>query len=282
MPLALDPHFLKRFFGMLASALAIYVVFLAVLVLGQERLMYFPDSTVFVPEDYQLKNFTRLDYLTADSMAVHGFYAPPEQGRRLTLVFFQGNAGHLGMRVHKIKAWRDQGYGVMLATYRGFHGNKGFPSEEGLYADARAGLGALREKGVRPEDMVFYGESLGTGIAVQMASEGQGTAGVILETPYTSIPDVGEYRYPFMPIFWIMRDKFNSLAKIKNVHVPLLILKAAHDHTVPPVFAEKLFAAANELKYIVSNPDADHNTVYNRADVVADIFLFLTRLKPNE
>lgn len=276
MPLiALETGFLKRLGGMLASAFAIYVVFVAMLVFIQPYLMYFPDPTPFKPEAHGLSGFARLDYQAADGAPLHGFYAAPVGGHRLTLVFFQGNAGHLGQRADKIALWRKAGYGVMLATYRGYHGNEGFPSEAGLYYDARAALLALQQRGVLPSDTVLYGESLGTGIAVQMASEGAYRAGLVLEAPYTSIPDVGAYRYPFVPIFWIMRDKFSSITKIRNIRTPLLIMRAAHDHTVPPQFAKKLFDAAPDPKQLLTNTEADHNTIYSEVEVVTGLFEFL-------
>lgn len=278
MRLALEPNYFRRLLGIFGTILAIYVVFLALLVVMQRQLMYFPDDVRFNPAAYSLNDFTPLTYTTGDGFKLHGFYAPPKSPHKLTIVFFQGNAGNLGMRVDKIKRWREAGYGVMLATYRGFEGNPGSPTEPGLYLDARAAIDALKAQGANRPNMIFYGESLGSGVAVQMATEGA-AAGVILEVPYTSIPDVGAYRYPFVPIFWMLWDRYESINKIKNVHAPILILQAGKDHVIPPVFARKLFDAAPAPKKIVTNPDAGHNNIYSTNVVVNSIFDFLNQIE---
>lgn len=274
MSLALEKHFLKRLFGILASVIAIYVVFLAVLVLFQRHLMYFPDGQDFQPGKLGLLGFTRMDYAAQDGTRLHGFYSPRTPGRRLTILFFQGNAGNLNMRADKIRRWQKEGYGVMLATYRGYAGNRGSPTEPGLYQDARAAIATLEAAGITRKDTVIYGESLGTGIGVQMASEGP-CAALVLEAPYTSIPDVGGFRYPFVPIFWVMQDKFMSIAKIGNIHAPLLVLQAGRDYVVPPHFSRKLYDAANSPKQILVNGTAGHNTIYSSEDIVVAIMNFL-------
>jgi fermentation-respiration switch protein FrsA (DUF1100 family) len=279
MRLALDPYFLRRFLGLIIGAVAIYVVFLAGLVLIQRDLMYFPDSTVFRPEAYKLDGFTRYDYSTADGVEVHGFYAPPVHPRTLTIAFFQGNAGHLGIRAEKIRIWRKWGYGVWLPTYRGYHGNQGVPDENGLYTDARAGMAALSEHfKVARKDVVIYGESLGSGIAVQMAAEGE-EAGTILEVPYTSIPDIGSARYPFVPIFWLIWDRYDSVNKIRSIHSPLMVLKAGKDEVIPSILAQRLYDKALMPKTIVTNPMAGHMGIYSSDEVVGELGAFMDALE---
>lgn len=271
MRLALDPQFLRRFMGLIIASLAIYVLFLAFLVLIQRNLMYFPDPTPFKPESYGFQEFTRFDYAADDGIKLHGFYAPPKEGKRLTIVFFQGNAGNLGLRAEKIAMWRDWGYGVMLTTYRGYHGNAGEPDEQGLYMDARASIAALkRDFGVKPEHMVLYGESLGSGVATQMAME-ISEAGLVLEVPYTSIPDIGSARYPFVPIFWLALDRYESIRKIRHVHAPLLILKAGRDEVIPSILAQRLYDEAQDPKTLVVSERARHMGIYSTAPVVEKI-----------
>lgn len=274
MPSQLEPRFFRRLAGILASLGAIYIVFLAFLLLFQRHLMYFPDKTPFNPAQCKLEGFAPVSYQTDDGFVLKGFYAPPVTSHRLSLVFFHGNAGHLCQRAAKIQKWRSQGYGVMLAAYRGFHANPGSPTEPGLYSDARAAIKALEKSGIQRKNMVFYGESLGTGIAVQMATEGP-SAAVVLDAPYTSLPDVGAYRYPFVPIFWIMEDKYLSINKIKNIKTSLLVLQAGKDFVIPPHFARKLYEAAEPPKKILLNPSAGHNTIYASDDIVEGIFAFL-------
>ena len=285
MGLPLDQHFLRRLVGIFGTIFIVYVVMLAVLVGIQRNLMYFPDKERFVPADFGLPDFTELNYKTPSGQKIHGFFAPPKAPRRMTIVFFQGNAGNLGIRVDKIKMWREQGYGVVLATYRGFERNAGSPTEDGLYEDARTTINVAKDRGVRFADMILYGESLGTGIAVEMAAamgKLNPPGGVILEVPYTSIPEVGAYRYPFMPIFWLLWDRYDSASKIKNIEAPVLILQAGQDKVIPPIFAQKLFDAAKPPKTILTNINAGHMGVYSSADLVKGIFKFIDDIEKTQ
>lgn len=260
--------------GIFASTAAIYFVFLAALLLFQRNLMYFPDKSEFTPSACKLDEFKPVPYSTADGLKLTGYVVPPKAPHKLMLVFFHGNASHLCVRAEKILKWRGEGYGIMLATYRGYHTNPGQPTEPGLYHDARAAIKALEAQGYSRANMVFYGESLGTGIAVQMATEGP-AASVVLEAPYTSLPDVGSFRYPFVPIFWIMADKYESIKKIKNIKTPLLVLQAGKDFVIPPVFARRLYDTAEPPKKILLNENAGHTTIYSSDDVVHGIFTYL-------
>src|SRR6185312_2979229 len=154
-----------------------------------------------------LKELQPLEVKTEDGLTLTSWYTPARKIDKFTIVFFQGNAGHLGYRNYKVRPWIDAGYGVLMVGYRGF-GNPGSPSEEGLYNDARAAIDAVRAKGVPDKALVLYGESMGTGVAVQMATEYDASA-LILESPYTSIPAVGADRYPLVPARLLIRDKFD-------------------------------------------------------------------------
>ena len=227
----------------------------------QKRLMYFPDPAKFVPSEWALKELQPLDATTEDGLTITSWYTPARKPDKFTIVFFQGNAGHLGYRNYKVRPWLDAGYGVLMVGYRGF-GNPGAPSEEGLYSDSRAAIDALRAKGVPDKALVLYGESMGTGVAVQMATEYEASA-LILESPFTSVPDVGADRYPLVPVHFLLHDRYESLTKIKDVHMPLLLMHGELDQVVPIKFGKQLFAAANEPKQAEFVPDAGHNDVYS-------------------
>lgn len=254
-------HFWRRSSGWILTLFLVYAVFIASLALMQKHLMYFPDPTRFVPSEWALKELEPLEVTTADGLHITSWYTPAKSPTKFTIVFFQGNAGHLGFRNYKVRPWIDAGYGVLMVGYRGF-GNPGSPSEEGLYNDARAALEALNKKGVPDKAIVLYGESMGTGVATQMATEHQAAA-LILESPYTSIPDVGADRYPLVPVRLLLQDIYDSYDKIGDVHMPLLLLHGEIDQVVPVKFGKKLFEAANEPKQAEFVPDAGHNNVYN-------------------
>jgi fermentation-respiration switch protein FrsA (DUF1100 family) len=254
-------HIARRASGWLVTLLAVYLVFIGAMGLMQKRLMYFPDPARFAPAEWALGELQPLEVTAEDGLATTSWYRPAQKRDKFTIVFFQGNAGHLGYRNYKVRPWLDAGYGVLMVGYRGFS-NPGSPSEEGLYNDARAAIEALRGKGVPDKALVFYGESMGTGVATQMATEYEASA-LILESPYTSVPDVGADRYPMVPVHWLLRDRYDSLGKIKDVHMPLLLLHGELDDVVPAKFGKQLFAAANEPKQAEFIADAGHNNVYS-------------------
>ncbi len=251
----------RRAGGWLVTLALVYAVFVGSLALMQKDLLYFPGAVRFVPQEWSLKELDPLISTTEDGLKITSWYSPPRARDKLTVVFFQGNTGHLGYRNYKVRPWLDAGYGVLMVGYRGF-GNVGVPSEEGLYMDAQAALDAVRTKDVPENGMVFYGESLGTGVAVQMATE-YAVAALILEAAYTSIPDVGADRYPWVPVRWLLRDRYDSLDKIKKVHAPLLLLHGELDRVVPVKFGKELFDEARQPKQAVYVPEAGHNDVYN-------------------
>jgi len=174
-----------------------------------------------------------------------------------TLVFFHGNGGGIAMRHWRIRRGQKSGYGVFVVEYRGFSGLAGTPSEEGLYADARAALDWLGAHGVPSTSTILYGESLGSGIAVKMATE-RSVAGVILEAPYTSTVDVAALNYWMFPVRWLMWDRFDSLARIKDIQAPLLVMHGAADTTIPQSQGRALLDAALEPKLGYFPDDAHH------------------------
>jgi uncharacterized protein len=268
-------HFARRASGWFMTLAAVYLVFIASLGMMQKKLMYFPETVRFVPSEWALDELRPLEVTAEDGLKTMSWYRPALKRDKFTMVFFQGNAGHLGYRNYKVRPWLDAGYGVLMIGYRGFS-NPGSPSEEGIYDDARAAIELLRKQGLPDKAFVFYGESLGTGIATQMATEYEASA-LILESPYTSVPDVGEDRYPMVPVHWLIHDKYDSLDKIKDVHMPLLLLHGELDDVVPAKFGKELFAAANEPKQAEFIPDAGHNNVYNLR-VQQIILNFLSKL----
>ena len=152
---------------------------------------------------------------------------------------------HLGHRVGKLRSLVDAGHGLFLVGYRGYSANPGSPSEDGLTADARSVLAWLSEEGVGPERIVLYGESLGSAVAVKVASESK-VAGLVLEAPPSSIVDVAQAHYWYLPARWLLLDKWNSQARIGDAGAPILIFHGARDRVVPERFGRKLFAAAPE------------------------------------
>ena len=213
---------------------------------------------------------------TADGLHLTHWYRPPTDGDAPVLVVFHGNAGHLGDRVPKLAELLRAGYGMLLAGYRGYGANPGSPTEDDLTADARILLDWLADEGVPAERTVVYGESLGTGIAVKMAAE-RPAAAVILEAPYTSIADLAQMHYWYLPARWLLLDRWESIARVGRVGAPLLILHGKRDRTVPLRYGQRLFDAAADPKEILILDDAGHADLYDFPQVPERVIDFLQR-----
>ncbi len=251
--------------GGIAAGIGAYSLILGSAFAGQRRLLYFPSPERPAPAESGVAEMAEISLATEDGLALLAWHRPPVDAALPTLVYFHGNAGHIGMRAYKVKPYLDAGMGVMLTTWRGYSGNPGDPSEEGLYRDGRAALAFLEAAGTRPERIVLYGESLGTGVAVHLAREraAAAAAAIVLEAPYSSIADVAQARLPLLPVKSLILDRFESKKKIAEAASPVLIVHGARDGTIPLRFGERLFKAAVEPKKMHVYPEAGHNDLYD-------------------
>lgn len=236
----------------------IYLMYVAVLFVFQRNFIYFPFQTRLEPEVFGLSDVKPITLHTADGLSLLAWYRPAKKDKP-TMLYFHGNAGHIGSRGFLIKPYLEQGYGMLLTTYRGYSQNPGKPTEQGLYQDARAAMAFLNAQHIPARCIYVIGESLGSGVAVQIATE-YPVGGVILQSPFTSLADVGQAHYFYIPVKWLLKDRFDSLSKIKNVHAPLLIVHGENDAVIPIKFGRKLFEAANEPKQL-QVVSAGHNNV---------------------
>ena len=251
--------------NLIATVIGVYIIFVAALYVFQRNLMYHPDSMVPFPAGSGVSEMEVVGLVTDDGLRLLAWYRPAEE-ERATLVYFHGNAGHIGTRGDKVRPYLDAGLGVLLVSYRGYAGNPGSPTEKGLYADGRAALGFLAERGIGPASVVLYGESLGSGVAVDVAHRQaaiEPVAGVILESPFSSIADVAQTHYPFVPARWLVRDHFDSVAKIAAISAPLLVLHGGRDRVVPLRFGRRLSTAAAQPKENRWFDEAGHNDLYS-------------------
>jgi uncharacterized protein len=226
----------------------------------QKRLMYFPDTTYFTPAQAGLPGVTERWIDTPDGARVLVWQAAAKPGRP-TMLYFHGNAGSLETRNERIKKYMARGLGVFMMTYRGFGGSAGSPSEASNVADAKLAYDALVASGVPAEDIIVYGESLGTAVAVQVAGARK-VAGVVLDAPYTSMVDLAALHYPAIPGRWFMTDRYETWRHIKDVTVPLLILHGEEDNIVPVSEGREVFDLANAPKEIKTFPGAGHADHY--------------------
>ena len=226
-------------------AIALYIAFVAWLYAAQERLIYVREPVRITPAEAGLPIMRDVVAKTADGLAIAGWYAPPADGGKPVALFFHGNAGGVRYNTRTAQGFIDRGYGILMAEYRGYNGNPGRASEAGVYADARAWLGFLTDdERIAPRRIVIVGQSFGTGVAVRLARETPQAAALVLLSPYTSLPDAAAAKYPFVPVRWLMRDRFDSLALIPDIRLPVLILHGGQDKVIPARLGRALYDAA--------------------------------------
>ena len=238
----------------------IYVIAAGSLYVFQRRLIYLPDTDREAPAEAGLSGVREVVLDTPDGARLIAWYAPPAPGKA-TLLYFHGNAGSLADRTDRIRRFAGAGYGVFMPSYRGYSGSTGSPSEAAINADARLAYEHLRGLGVAERAIVLYGESLGSGVAVRLASE-HPVGAVILDAPYTSLPDVGKMLYPVMPVRTFMVDRFDSKKYIAAVRAPILIMHGTNDTVIPLGLGQALFEAAPEPKEMAVFKGAGHSDIY--------------------
>ncbi|HLA84144.1 MAG TPA: alpha/beta hydrolase, partial [Thermoguttaceae bacterium] len=199
-------------------------------------------------------------FFTADDgVKIHGWYVP-HTSPRAVILYCHGNAGNISHRAELLRVLHDDvGASVLAFDYRGYGRSEGSPSESGILADARAARAWLaRREGIAPGDAVLVGNSLGGAVAVDLAAT-DGAKGLVLESTFTSVPDMAAYHYPWLPVGWLLRTRLNSLAKIGKYHGPLLAAHGDADTIVPYEHGRKLFEAANPPKNFIPLKGLDHN-----------------------
>lgn len=227
----------------LLLAAAGYLLLVGLLFAFQRSLLYPANQYRPQPAQLGLPQMHEVVLRTRDGLDLVGWYAPP-RGDRVTVVSFHGNGDFIGANAEFARQLIDRGNGVLLTSYRGYSGNPGQPNEQGLYEDGRAALDFVERAGARA---VLQGFSLGSGVAVQIATERK-VAGLILEAPFTSAVDVGAAAYPFVPVRLLMCDRFETIAKIASVTVPILVTHGTRDEVVPAEQFERLYAAIRSPK----------------------------------
>jgi pimeloyl-ACP methyl ester carboxylesterase len=199
-----------------------------------------------------------------DGVRLHGWWigglGRPED-RRFAVLYFHGNAGNVSHRLDRSKRLAERfGVDVLLLDYRGYGRSEGRPSEAGLYRDARAAWAEAVRRGFPPERIILFGESLGCAVAVQLATE-KPAAGLVLETPFLSVPALARKFYPVVPGF-LIRTRFDSEKKIARIAAPKLFIQAENDEIVPAAHARRLHALAPPPKDLYRIPGAGHNDTY--------------------
>ncbi len=253
----------------------IYFVILFFLFFYQRNLLYHPNENNYFG-DKLTADIKKVKITTQDNIELLAWYHEKNLKDYKTILYFHGNAGSLENRIHKLNHFQDMNINFLIIAWRGFSGNKGKPSERGLYEDGESALKWLLNKGIQEKDIILYGESLGTGIATHI-SQNKNFAGVILETPFTSMTDVAKIFYPYIPVSLILKDKFENKKKIKNINSPIFVMHGELDQIVPFRMGEKIYKIANSPKYSYFTKYDDHMMEYDE-NLIRELKSFLKSL----
>lgn len=240
-------------------AVLIYMSILLGLSRNETGLLFQADRTRpdFVAADVDGLQSVRVR--TADRLELTAWFLPPPPGQ-MTILYLHGNGGNLTNRIGRVRRMAQQGYGLLFLEYRGYGDNAGTPTEDGLAIDAVSALDFLHDKGIEGQHVVLYGESLGTGVATRLATHHR-VGGLVLDSPYTSIANVAQARYPLLPIRLLIRNRFDLIGRIAQVNAPLLIIQGARDDVISPSMGQAVYAAAVQPKAIWVAPDGMHDDV---------------------
>jgi uncharacterized protein len=266
---------LRRVVRVVLVVVAAWVVVVALAVLFQRQLIYLPDRSSPSPPP----GVEEVALVTEDDLTLTAWFVPAVGPSVSTVLVAPGNAGNRGLRLPLAAGLADRGHAVLLLDYRGYGGNPGRPSEDGLGADARAALAHLgAREDVDPDTVVLLGESLGTGVVAGLvggtgaAPSGNGVSvadvPIVLRSPFTELADVGRSAYPFLPVRTLLRDRFPVLEDLRDHRGPVLVIAGDRDRIVPSALSRQVATALDApFETIVG---ADHN---DRALLDGDAYL---------
>ena len=265
---------MKYLYLILSSVLVAYLVVIIFIYFYQRNLLYHPLENNYQNDKPQF-NYEEVSIKVDDEITLKSWLVNKDLEKFKTLLIFHGNAGNLSNRIYKLNELNKLDLNILLISWRGFSGNKGSPSEKNLYQDARAAVKWLNEKKVKNNQIVLYGESLGTGVAVEIARNSDFNS-VILESPFTSIENSAKIYYPYLPVKLLLKDRFDSINKIEMIDIPILIMHGEKDDVIPIFMGKELFDKANNPKHSYFTPDDDHMMEFN-SELLTEIQKFIKR-----
>ena len=252
-----------------------YVLLLISVFIFQRKLLYHPNFSNHVTGDGLIHSIEKINIKTEDNIDLKGWFHLKDLKKK-TILFFHGNAGTLDNRIYKLNFLGNLDINFLIIAWRGYSGSSGKPTEPGLYQDAKSAVSWLNLKGIAEKNIILYGESLGTAVAVEIG-QNKDFAGIILEAPFTSMVDLGQKYYPFFPVRFLLKDKYESKNKIKNLKSPVLVLHGRKDKIVPFYMGEKIFEMANSPKFKYFTDLDDHMMNFDDK-LIDEIDLFINNL----
>jgi len=252
---------MKYLYFTVSSIIIAYIVVIIFVYFYQRNLLYHPSENNYQNDTIQF-NYQEIFIKVNDEIKLKSWIINKDLKNFKTLVFFHGNAGDLSNRIYKLNELDKLDINILLISWRGFSGNEGYPTEKNLYEDAEAAIKWLNKKKVSNSQIILYGESLGTGVAVEIASKNNFNS-IILESPFTSIENSAKIYYPYLPVSFLLKDRYDSISKIKKINSPILIMHGRKDDIVPFFMGKKLFEKANSPKDSYFTDIDDHMMEFN-------------------
>ena len=252
---------MKYIYILTTSAIVIYLILLTLIYINQRKLLYLPSENNYLDDPI---NFTYNEFFIEvdQEVKIKSWLIEKDLKKYKTILFLHGNAGNLFNRSYKLNRLNELNLNVLIISWRGFSGNLGKPNETNLYGDAKKAVKWLNDKGVESKNIILYGESLGTGVAVEIGQSNKFNS-IILESPYTSMVKAAKIYYPYLPVKFLLKDKYDSEKKIKNIKTPILIMHGKKDNIVPFYMGKKLFEIANKPKKFLQIEEDDHMLSFN-------------------
>ncbi len=228
--------------------LAAYGLMLLLVYFLQPRLLFLPGvpgrELAATPARAGLE-YRDVELPTSDGEILHGWWLPHEQSRA-TVVFFHGNAGNISHRLESLEIFHELGVDVLIVDYRGYGRSSGSPSEAGLYRDGQAAWNWLTEtQGVSAEEIILFGRSLGGAVAAELATRVD-AAGLIVESVFTSVPDIAAELYWWLPVRWLSRLDFDTAGCIRRTDLPVLVVHSSDDEIIPFSHGQRLHEIAGD------------------------------------
>jgi uncharacterized protein len=252
---------MKYLYFIIFSLVTAYTLVLIFIYLYQRNLLYHPAENNYL-EDKINFNYEEVWIETEKDIKLKSWFIKKDLKKNKTLIFFHGNAGNLFNRVHKLNELNKLDVNILVISWRGFSGNSGKPTEKNLYSDSKQSVKWLNDLGVSNDKIILYGESLGTGVAVELGQSNTFNS-IILESPFTSIAKAAKIYYPYLPINLLLKDRYDSIDKIDKITKPVLIMHGMKDNIVPYEMGSELFQKANQPKESYFTKDDDHMMNFN-------------------
>jgi len=266
---------MKYLYLAVSSVVLAYFIIILFVYFYQRNLLYHPSENNYLNDKITF-NYEEIFIETDKKIKLKSWFIKKDLDKFKTILIFHGNAGNLFNRVYKLNELNKLDINILLISWRGFSGNKGKPTEKNLYHDAEEAVKWLNNRGAISKNIILYGESLGTGVATELGTSNV-FGGIILESPFTSIANAAKIYYPYLPVNIILKDRYDSISKIKNITTPILIMHGKKDNIVPQKMGLELYEKANQPKFSYFPENDDHMMNYND-NLLNSIKLFINKI----